>query len=144
MVFNYLRKNPFYYTHTHTKTLQLVHSDIFGPMETSPLGGAKYFMTLIDDYSKKDFVYLHKKSDVLETFKEFKSQAEKQLECSIKCLRSDNGLEYVNANFSEFLKSNGIFHQTTTTYMPEQNGVAERMNRTVLLESRLFFLQVSV
>lgn len=128
-----------------TKVLQLVHSDICGPMETSSLGGARYFMTLIDDYSKKVFVYfLHKKSDAFEKFKEFKSQVEKQLECSIKCLRSDNGLEYMNANFCEFLKAAGIVHQTTTPYTPEQNGVAERMNRTLVEKAKCLLINAKL
>lgn len=128
-----------------SKLLELVHSDICGPMETSSLGGAKYFMTLIDDYSKKVFVYfLHNKSDALEKFKEFKSQVEKQLECNIKCLRSDNGLEYVNSNFSDFLKTAGIVHQTTIPYTPEQNGVAERMNRTLVEKAKCMLINANL
>lgn len=120
-----------------TKLLEIVHSDICGPMETTSIGGAKYYITFIDDYSKKVFVYfLHKKSEALEKFKEFKSEVENQLECNIKCLRTDNGLEYMNNNFTEFLVKAGIIHQTTTPYTPEQNGVSERMNRTLVEKAK--------
>lgn len=104
--------------------LQLVHSDICGPMETQTLGGSKYFITFLDDYSKKIYVYfLRNKSDALEKFKEFRNEVENQLEARIKVLRTDNGLEYVNNNFSDYLKSCGIIHQTTTPYTPEQMGL---------------------
>ncbi|GBP48459.1 Retrovirus-related Pol polyprotein from transposon TNT 1-94 [Eumeta japonica] len=96
-------------------------------METQSLGGAKYFLTFLDDYSKKVFVYiLNNKTEVLSKFKEFKTEVENQSECKLKCIRTDNGLEYVNKPFSDFLISAGIRHQTTTPYTPEQNGAAER------------------
>ncbi|GBP51447.1 Retrovirus-related Pol polyprotein from transposon TNT 1-94 [Eumeta japonica] len=128
-----------------TKLLVLVPSNICGQIETRSLGGANYFMTFIDDYSKKVFVYfLHKKSEALEKFKEFKNQVEKQLEFHIKYLRSDKGLEYVNSSFSEFLKSNGIIHQTTTPYTPEQNEVSERMNGTLVEEAKCLLINANL
>ncbi|GBP67396.1 Retrovirus-related Pol polyprotein from transposon TNT 1-94 [Eumeta japonica] len=127
-----------------TKLLELVHSNICGPMETRSVGGANYFMTFIDDYSKKVFVYFLHKSEALEKFKEFKNQLEKQLECNIKYLRSDNGLEYVNSSFSDFLKSNGIIHQTTSPYTPEQNGGLERMNRTLVQKAKCLLINAKL
>lgn len=128
-----------------TQLLETVHSDICGPMETTSLGGAKYFITFIDDFSKKVFVYfLKKKSEALEKFKQFKSQVENQLECRIKCLRTDNGLEYLNNAFSELLATAGIVHQTTTPYTPEQNGVSERMNRTLVEKAKCLLINAKL
>lgn len=125
--------------------LDLVHSDLCGPMETETLGGAKYFMTFIDDYSKKVYVYfLRYKSEALEKFKEFKHEVENQLDAHIKILRTDNGLEYVNKGFSDFLKGAGIIHQTTTPYTPEQNGTAERMNRTLVERAKCMLLNANL
>lgn len=128
-----------------TKLLELVHTDVCGPMETKSIGGARYFVTFLDDFSKKIFVYtMHKKSEVLQKFKDFKLQVENQLEAKLKILRSDNGLEYVNKDMSDFLKSAGIIHQTTTPYTPEQNGTAERMNRTLVERARCMLLNANL
>lgn len=137
---------PFKSQGTRAKNLlELVHSDICGPMETISLGGARYLLTFIDDFSKKVYVYfLHKKSEVSQTFKEFKRLVENQLECNIKCLRTDNGLEYVNKDMSDFLKQYGIIHQTTTPYTPELNGVAERMNRTLVEKAKCLLLNAKL
>lgn len=125
--------------------LQLVHSDICGPMETQTPGGAKYFITFLDDFSKKIYVYfLRNKSDALEKFKEFRNEVENQLNTHIKILRTDNGLEYVNKNFSDYLKSAGIIHQTTTPYSPEQNGAAERMNRSLIERAKCMLLNANL
>lgn len=128
-----------------TFPLQLVHSDICGPMETQTIGGARYFLTFIDDYTKKVYVYfLKKKSDTLEKFKVFKNEVENQLNSHIKILRTDNGLEYVNTEFSDYLKKAGIIHQTTTPYTPEQNGTAERFNRTLIEKAKCMLLNAKL
>lgn len=113
--------------------LDLIHSDLCGPMETRSLGNSLYFLTIIDDFSRKVFIYfLKSKTEVLENFKVFKKTVEIQTSRKIKCVRSDNGLEYCNKDFKNFLKQSGIIHQTTNPYTPEQNGVAERMNRRIV------------
>lgn len=114
-------------------------------LETESLGGAKYFLTFTDDYSKKFFIYvLQKKSEVIDKFKEFKKYVEIQLEYKIKCLRTDNGLEFINKNISDFLKSNGIIHQTTVPHTPQQNGVAERMNRILIEKTKCMLLNAQL
>ncbi|KAL0891955.1 hypothetical protein ABMA27_015190 [Loxostege sticticalis] len=106
---------------------------------------ARYFVTFLDDYSKKIFVYvLHNKSEVLEKIIEFKKLVENQLSRTIKILRTDNGLEYVNRKFSNFHKNAGIIHQTTTPYTPEQNGTAERMNRTLIERAKCMMLNAKL
>lgn len=116
-----------------TKLLQIVHSDVCGSMRTTSIGGARFFVTFIDDLSRKVWVYpLKEKGEVFATFKEFKALVEAQSEEKIKVLRSDNGGEYMSKQFGEFLKQHGIERQTSAPYTPQQNRVAERMNRTLV------------
>ncbi len=114
-----------------TKPLEIMHSDV--PMRTTSLGGARYFVTYIDDFSRKVWVYLLKsKRECLEKFKEFKALVETQSEHKIKVFRSDNGGEYISKGFERFLRAHGIEKQTSTPYRPQQNGVPERANRTLV------------
>jgi hypothetical protein len=120
-----------------TKPLEIVHSDVCGPMRTTSMGGARYFVTFIDDFSRRVWIYMLKtKGECLEKFKEFKALAEKQSEHKIKVFRSDNGGEFISKGFRRFLKDHGIQRQTSTPYTPEQNGVAERANRTIVEMAR--------
>ena len=92
-----------------THILELVHSDVNGPMKTPKHGGAKYFVLFIDDFTKKTFVYfLTQNSQVFEKFKEFKAFVENETGCQIKTLRSDNGREYTSRAFSDFCRQHGI------------------------------------
>ena len=75
---------------------------------------------------------MNSKTEVVEKFKEFKHLVENQLNKRIKALRTDNGLEYVNSHLSKILKNNGIIQEKTVAYSPEQNGLAERFNRTLI------------
>lgn len=129
---------PFKVSVTRSKEiLGLIHSDLMGPMETKSIGHKRYCLTLIDDYSRKVFVrFLAQKSEVFEQFKEFKCLFEKQTGKTIKVLRTDNGGEYVTTQLENYLRDNGIQHQLTAAYTPEQNGVAERMNRTLVEKAR--------
>lgn len=90
-------------------------------------------MCFIDDYSRKAWVYfLVEKSEAFQSFKYFKNLVEKETGQFIKCLRTDRGGEFNSEKFNEFCKENGIKRQLTTAYTPQQNGVAERKNRTVM------------
>ncbi|KAG2399616.1 Retrovirus-related Pol polyprotein from transposon TNT 1-94 Protease [Vigna angularis] len=116
--------------------LDLIHSDVWESPEIS-MGGAKYFVSFIDDYSRRLWVYpIKKKSDVFPVFKEFKAQVELETGKMIKCLRTDNGGEYTDGDFLAFCKQEGIKRQFTVAHTPQQNGVAERMNRTLLERTR--------
>ncbi|KAL4383374.1 hypothetical protein GQ457_15G025730 [Hibiscus cannabinus] len=115
------------------RPLEIVHTDIAGPFDIPSLGGNMYYLTFIDDYSRKCWVYvLKEKSEALAKFKEFKAMAEKQSDQFIKILRSDRGSEYTKNLFEDFCKEHGIIHQLTVRYTPQQNEVAERKNRTIL------------
>ena len=112
--------------------LSLIHSDLCDFKAIPSRGGKNYFITFIDDYSKYCYVYLlHSKDEALNSFKTYKAEVENQLEKKIKVIRSDRGGEYESATFSDFCAQYGIVHQTTAPYTPEQNGVAERKNRTL-------------
>ncbi|XXG89956.1 hypothetical protein AAC387_Pa12g1836 [Persea americana] len=118
--------------------LQLVHTDICGPLETPSLGGNRYIITFIDDFSRKLWVFFIKeKSAAFTTFKNFKARVEVESGCKIKTLRSDRGGEYTSKEFQEYCRQWGIRHQFTTAYTPQQNGIAERKNRTILDMTRI-------
>ena len=118
---------------THaTELLEIVHSDVCGPMQTTSLGGHRYFVTFIDDKSRFTAIYFVKnKDEVLQKFKEFEAMATNITGQRIKNLRSDNGGEYSSKEFNDFLTLKGISKQRSVPRTPEQNGVAERMNRTI-------------
>lgn len=97
--------------------LDLIHSDVCAPFRKKSFSGARYLLTFIDDCSRKVFGFAIKnKSDVFNEFINFKNRS---------------GTEYNSNTFNQFYSKHGILHQVTTTYTPQQNGVAERMNRTI-------------
>ncbi|KAM1597308.1 hypothetical protein ACFX1Z_032224 [Malus domestica] len=96
-------------------------------------GGNRYFITFIDDFSRKTWVYfLKEKSAALRVFKEFKALTEAKSNHKLVAVRSDRGGEYTSNDFQAYCKEQGIRHQLTTAYTPQQNGIAERKNRTIL------------
>ncbi len=116
-----------------SKLLELVHSDVCGLMKTTFHGEARYFVTFIDDFSRKIHVYLLKeKGEVFDKFKAYKALVENQTNMKIKTLRSDNGRKIVSKNFDDFFRECGIQRQTSAPYTPQQNGIAERANRTIM------------
>lgn len=93
----------------------------------------RYFITFIDDYSRYTVVFLiRQKSEALSVFKQFHKAAELQTGRRLKKLRSDNGGEYMSREFQNYCADQGIHHEHTIPYSPQQNGVAERKNRTLL------------
>ncbi|KAG7640275.1 Zinc finger CCHC-type superfamily [Arabidopsis suecica] len=119
------------------KTLELIHSDVCGPMQTESINGSRYFLTFIDDFSRMTWVYfLKNKSEVITKFKIFKPYVENQSESRIKRLRTDGGGEFLSREFIKLCQESGIHHEITTPYSPQQNGVAERRNRTLVEMAR--------
>ena len=111
----------------------LVHSDVCEKMNTQSLGGAEYFLTFLDDKTHYVWVYvLKRKNQVFEKFLEWKALVEKATGRKLKALRTDNGGEYTSTEFETYLKREGVQHELTIPKTPEQNGVAERMNRTLV------------
>lgn len=128
-----------------SRKLELVHSDVCGPTQTESLGGKRYFVTFIDDFSRCCSTYfIRYKSEVLEKFKEFHAKATAECGEKIGTLRTDNGGEYVSNEMKTYLTKQGIQHQLTVPYSPEQNGVAERMNRTLIESSRSMLSHASL
>ena len=123
-----------------TKTdsrLELVHSDVCGPMETPSIGGHQYFVTFIADFSRMTTIYLLKsKSEVFDKIVEFTRAAERFTGCKLKTLSTDNGSEYLNDRVSSFLRENGIRHEKSVAYCPEQNGKAEIVNKILTEKAR--------
>ena len=113
-----------------TKTpLELVHTILCGSMQTYSLIRNVYFMTFIDNFSRKTWVYLLKqKSEDFDIFKRFKVMVEKESGKYIKVLISDIGGEYMLTDFMDFFQYHGIKRQSTTRYTPQHNGVDEKKN----------------
>ncbi|KAE8725120.1 Polyadenylate-binding protein 7 [Hibiscus syriacus] len=112
--------------------LELVHTDVWGPSPVPSLAGSLYYVTFINDSTRKVWVYfLKKKSEVFDTFRKWKAMVENETGLKVKRLRSDNGGEYRDNRFRDFCANNGIKMETTVPITPQQNGVAERMNRTL-------------
>jgi transposase InsO family protein len=120
-------------SHRAKKDLELVQKDLRGPMQTQSIGERFYFLTFIDDFSRKIWIYFTKnKSETFSRFKDFKVEAIKQSDKFVKMLRLDGGGKYNSKYFADFCRQHGIIMQTTTKYTPQQNGVAERKNQTIM------------
>jgi transposase InsO family protein len=117
--------------------LEIVHTDLCGPMSVESLHGHNYVLLFMDDFTRKVFPYFLKtKDEVKSKFLIFKALVENETGLKIKVLWSDNGTEYVNKDLENYLLSEGLHHQTTIPHTPEQNGVAEQTNRSVIEKTR--------
>lgn len=111
--------------------LELIHSDLCGPFESS-INEERYFITFTDDYFRKLWVFLIKnKAETQRIVVEWIAAVEKETGLDVKELRTDNGSEYLG-NLAEYCTRRGIRRSTSTPYTPEQNGVAERANGLIL------------
>jgi hypothetical protein len=105
--------------------LDLIHSDVCGPMSLASLNGSLYYVVFIDDCSQKSWIFFSR-------FQEFKALVENQTGKKIIVLRWDNGGEYTSKEFMDFCAGEGIRRELTLSYNPQQNGVAERKNRAIV------------
>ena len=113
--------------------LELIHSDICGPMNVRARHGAQYFNTFIYDFTRFGHVYLiSHRSEALYCFKRYSTLVENQLNTKIKSLRIDRGCEYLYDLFKAYCTKKAIARQLTIPYTPQENGVVERRNRTLL------------
>jgi transposase InsO family protein len=127
------------------RVLELLHMDLFGPLSHASLGGKKYCLVIVDDYSRYTWVYFFKhKYETQQTVKDFTKEVERQYGQDILMIRSDNGTEFKNYTLNEFLSDEGIHHQYSTPYTPQQNGVAERKNRTLMDMARTMLAELSL
>ena len=120
----------------------LIHTDVWGPARVSTLRGKQYFISFTDDYSRETRVtFLKKKSEAFEAYKHYEAWVKAQRTgndraATIKTLQSDRGGEYTSGEFSSYLKAQGTTRKLTTHDTPEQNGVSERKNRTLVEHAR--------
>ena len=109
--------------------LEIIHFDVFGPMSSRSLSGYAYYVSFIDDFSRKTWIYFMKKKDeVFSKFKEFKALIENHTEKKIKNFRSDNGEEFTSNEFKEMCKDAWIKREFSTPYNPQKNGIVEWKN----------------
>jgi transposase InsO family protein len=109
-----------------------VHTDLVGPTTTNGLKGERYFMLLVDDYTRMVAVFfLKNKSKDFENFKIYKEMVENEMDSRIKCLRYDNGGELTSKEFMDYYRNHGIKRKFFVARTPQQNGVVQRKNMTL-------------
>ena len=97
--------------------LEILHFDVCGSMSSSSLSGYVYYVSFIDDFSRKTWIYfLKSENEVFSKFKEFKASVENNTERKIKTLRSDNGGEFTSEEFKDLCKESGIKRELSTPY----------------------------
>lgn len=132
-----------------SRLLELIHTDVFGRVSEPAWDGSNYFVSFTDDFSRVSTIYcIERKSEVFEKFKEFVAMAESQhctkvekVDCTkVAKLRADNGGEYISNEMKFYCKEKGIQLLLTVAYNPEMNGIAERLNRTLVEKARTMLL----
>jgi transposase InsO family protein len=122
---------------TTTRPLKMLPMDLFGPVAYIRIGGNKYGLVIIDDYSHFTWVsFLQDKSETQEVLKKFLRRVKNEFDAKVKMIRSDNDTEFKNTQVEDFLDEEGIKHEFSAPYTPQQNGVAERKNRTLIEMAR--------
>ncbi|CDF32625.1 unnamed protein product [Chondrus crispus] len=120
---------------TATKSGEVIFTDVCGPLPTPSLGGKSFFITFSDSFSSfKDVFLIATKGEALECFKSFQAKFERKYDCQIKFIYSDNGGEYLGT--LKYLEKEGIEWESSAPYKPQQNGVSERLNRTLMEMAR--------
>ncbi|GKF39348.1 putative ribonuclease H-like domain-containing protein, partial [Tanacetum coccineum] len=120
-----------------THPLHTLHMDLFGPTSVRSINHASYCLVITDDCSRFCWVFfLAKKDETSDILKTFIRQIENQLNQKVKIIRSDNGTEFKNRVMLEFCGEKGIKQEFSNARTPQQNGVAERMNRTLIEAAR--------
>lgn len=133
--------------------LEIIHTNICGPFDFPSFGGEKYFITFIDDFSHYGYLYLlHEISQVVDILETYITEVERQLDRKLKIVRLDRGGEFYGKYnetghpglFAKLLERLGICAQHTMHDMPQQNGVAERCNRTIMDKVRSMLSNLSL
>ncbi|KAI3771634.1 hypothetical protein L6452_02800 [Arctium lappa] len=120
-----------------TSPLQLLHMDLFGPVNIQSIAGKKYTLVIIDEYSRYTWViFLRCKSDTPEELISFVKRMEVLNNLTVRSIRSDHGTEFKNSSLNNFFENKGISHNFSSVRTPQQNGVAERRNRTIIEAAR--------
>ena len=115
-----------------SRPLELLHLDLFGPTQVASLGGMRYCLVIVDDFSRYSWVYfLALKSETFQIFRGFVQKVENENSLKVIKIRSDHGGEFINVDFENFCFENGYSHNFSAPRTPQQNGVVERKNRTL-------------
>ncbi|GJW23896.1 retrovirus-related pol polyprotein from transposon TNT 1-94 [Tanacetum coccineum] len=128
----------------HTKTtpsskrrLQLLHMDLCGPMRVESINGKKYVLVIVDDYSRYTWThFLRSKDETPEVLIDFLTLIQRGLHAQVRTVRTDKGTEFLNKTLHAYFAKEGIRHETSTARTPEQNGIVERRNRTLVEAAR--------
>jgi len=121
---------------------ELVHVDIWGSISIYSIDGYKYFLTIVDDYSRFTWIlFLKNKIEVRPLLQDFITFTENQFSCKLKKIRSDNGKEFL---FNDFYNSKGIFHETSCVATPQQNGIVQRKHQHLLNVCRALLFQAKI
>ncbi|GKF26883.1 retrovirus-related pol polyprotein from transposon TNT 1-94, partial [Tanacetum coccineum] len=121
--------------------LNLLHIDLCGPMQVASINGKRYILVIVDDYSRYTWtLFQSSKDETPEVLKYFLTMIQRNLEAPVISIRTDNGTKFLNKTLNAFFKEEGIEHQTSTPRTPEQNGVVERQNRTLVEAARTMLL----
>jgi hypothetical protein len=128
-----MNANPFPPSMTRaSKPLELIHTDLHGPFKVRTMSGYRYWITFIDDHTRfRAVMFLKSKDQAFDAFRRYKAYAENHLGAKILCMRIDKGGEYMSNQFIDYMLDHGITRQYTVRARPQQNGVAERANRTI-------------
>jgi len=128
---------------TSTQPFDLIHVDTWGPYHVKTANGHRYFLTLVDDYTRSTWTHLTvTKDEAFHLIRSFVIMAKTQFSGSVKVIRSDNALELGLSNEAlDFFASTGIIHQTSCVQTPRQNGVVERKHEHLLEVSRALLFQ---
>ena len=128
-----------------SEVLELVHMDLCGPISVRGIGNVSYFLTILDDYSEASVVRLvQSKNEVSTLVIQVLTLLERRTGRRVQAIRTDNGTEFVNATLTQYLQTQGIVRQRSAPYTPEQNGRAERLNRTLLEKVRAMLADAGV
>ncbi|GJV31454.1 retrovirus-related pol polyprotein from transposon TNT 1-94 [Tanacetum coccineum] len=126
---------------TNMEVLHTLHMDLCRPMRVQSINGKKYILVIVDDYSRFSWVkFLRSKDETLEFVINFLKQIQVGLNKTVRYIRTDNGTEFVNQVMSKYYEGVGIFHQKSVLRTPQQNGVVERQNRTLVEVARIMLI----
>nr|GFB48111.1 retrovirus-related Pol polyprotein from transposon TNT 1-94 [Tanacetum cinerariifolium] len=120
-------------TPSSKRRLQLLHMDLCGPMRVASINGKRYVLVIVDDYSRYTWTYfLRSKDETPKVLINFLRLVQRGLQAQVRVVRTDKGTEFLNQTLNAYFSVEGILHQTSVARTPEQNGVVERRNRTLV------------
>nr|GFB23432.1 retrovirus-related Pol polyprotein from transposon TNT 1-94 [Tanacetum cinerariifolium]GFB23449.1 retrovirus-related Pol polyprotein from transposon TNT 1-94 [Tanacetum cinerariifolium] len=126
---------------TNQEKLYLLRMDLCGPMRVESVNGKKYILVIVDDYSRFTWVkFLRSKDEALDFIIKFLKMIQVRLKVLVHRIRTDNGTEFVNQTLREYYEGVGISHETSVARSPQQNGVVERRNRTLIEAARTMLI----